>query len=183
MNGIGLCEMTRDGGHMQMKGILSIHWVPETHVVRQFKMDGMKDISDGTREETEPHSHDHKVKILPNWVFLTVDEPSRYERDKKPITSTSKSAPGKRILVERKPLTKEPPPPSITVQTPPKSKAITASLLLGEDDPPLSKLMGFSRFSTTKGKKHEDYGAVDKITKRTYRQYMNRPGGFNRPLD
>ena len=68
-------------------------------------------------------------------------------------------------------------------QPPSKTKSVTASDLLEEDDSPLSKLMGFSRFSTTKGKKHEDYGAVDIVQKRTYRQYMNRPGGFNRPLD
>jgi U4/U6.U5 tri-snRNP-associated protein 3 len=44
-------------------------------------------------------------------------------------------------------------------------------------------LMGFSRFSSTKGKKHVDYGGVETHKTRKYRQYMNRPGGFNRPLD
>jgi U4/U6.U5 tri-snRNP-associated protein 3 len=40
-------------------------------------------------------------------------------------------------------------------------------------------------FDTTKGKQVEgtDVGAAKVIKKRRYRQYMNRPNGFNRPLD
>lgn len=48
----------------------------------------------------------------------------------------------------------------------------------------LQKLMGFEGFSTSKGKDHTAssmYG-VNKKTKRKFRQYMNRKGGFNRPL-
>ena len=99
------------------------------------------------------------------------------------MTSTnSKSEYDKRPADRKPPSTRQPPP--TTIQEPSKAKPITAaSLLEEEDDPSLSKLMGFSRFKSTKGKKHEDYGAVDLIKKRTYRQYMNRPGGFNRPLD
>lgn len=46
-------------------------------------------------------------------------------------------------------------------------------------------MMGFSGFDTTKGKKVEgaDVGAVNIKKRRQYRQYMNRRGGFNRPLD
>ena len=48
------------------------------------------------------------------------------------------------------------------------------------------KLMGFSGFDSTKGK-HVDGScnayAVNIQQKRRYRQYMNRKGGFNRPLD
>ncbi|KAF7993167.1 hypothetical protein HCN44_006227 [Aphidius gifuensis] len=45
--------------------------------------------------------------------------------------------------------------------------------------------MGFCGFDSTKGKKVDgnDAGAVHVILKRKYRQYMNRKGGFNRPLD
>lgn len=47
------------------------------------------------------------------------------------------------------------------------------------------KVMGFCGFDTTKGKKIEDNveGDVHVVLKRKYRQYMNRKGGFNRPLD
>ena len=51
------------------------------------------------------------------------------------------------------------------------------------------KSLGFTGFGSTKGKKVEDNhsgaarGAKGRIYERTYRQYMNRPGGFNRPLD
>lgn len=47
------------------------------------------------------------------------------------------------------------------------------------------KIMGFCGFDSTKGKKVEDNveGEVHVVLKRKYRQYMNRKGGFNRPLD
>lgn len=49
----------------------------------------------------------------------------------------------------------------------------------------MMKTMGFCGFDTTKGKKVEgnNVGEVHVILKRKYRQYMNRKGGFNRPLD
>ncbi|XGW21084.1 hypothetical protein V3C99_004220 [Haemonchus contortus] len=49
----------------------------------------------------------------------------------------------------------------------------------------ISALMGFTGFNTTKNKKvHVNYDGAVKINKpRRYRQYMNRKGGFNRPLD
>jgi len=50
----------------------------------------------------------------------------------------------------------------------------------------MMKMMGFSNFDTTKGKHvagacNSSYSSVKKANK--YRQYMNRRGGFNRPLD
>ncbi|EYB99939.1 hypothetical protein Y032_0119g857 [Ancylostoma ceylanicum] len=49
----------------------------------------------------------------------------------------------------------------------------------------VSALMGFAGFDTTKNKKVAgNYEGAVKINKpRRYRQYMNRKGGFNRPLD
>lgn len=64
---------------------------------------------------------------------------------------------------------------------------VTAADLEGKsaDEQEMMKLMGFCTFDSTKGKKVEgnDVGAVHVILKRKYRQYMNRKGGFNRPLD
>ncbi|XP_068084065.1 U4/U6.U5 small nuclear ribonucleoprotein 27 kDa protein [Anabrus simplex] len=53
------------------------------------------------------------------------------------------------------------------------------------DEQEMMKLMGFCAFDTTKGKKvsGNEVGTVHVILKRKYRQYMNRKGGFNRPLD
>ena len=48
----------------------------------------------------------------------------------------------------------------------------------------MRKKMGFSRFRSTKNTKvpgNDIYG-VRKERKTQYRQYMNRAGGFNRPL-
>ncbi|CEF63804.1 U4/U6.U5 small nuclear ribonucleoprotein 27 kDa protein [Strongyloides ratti] len=49
----------------------------------------------------------------------------------------------------------------------------------------MMKVMGFGNFSTTKNKKVEgnDVGCVNIKKSRKYRQYMNRKGGFNKPLD
>lgn len=54
-----------------------------------------------------------------------------------------------------------------------------------EDEIAMMRLMGFAGFETTKGKKvkNNDSGAVHHVVVRKYRQYMNRRGGFNRPLD
>lgn len=78
-----------------------------------------------------------------------------------------------------------------------------------EEEQDMMKMMGFGGFDTTKGKKvpGNDVSAVHTIQKRKYRyvfvvlsllfqyivliclqlcfhrQYMNRKGGFNRPLD
>ncbi|KAI8625415.1 hypothetical protein F5Y19DRAFT_270213 [Xylariaceae sp. FL1651] len=48
----------------------------------------------------------------------------------------------------------------------------------------MQAMMGFGGFDTTKGKKvpGNNAGAIYKAKKTEYRQYMNRVGGFNRPL-
>lgn len=55
----------------------------------------------------------------------------------------------------------------------------------GDSAAQMAALMGFGGFGTTKQKKvpGNDVGAVRKEKKTEYRQYMNRVGGFNRPLD
>jgi U4/U6.U5 tri-snRNP-associated protein 3 len=48
----------------------------------------------------------------------------------------------------------------------------------------MQAMMGFGGFGTTQNKKvaGNDISAVRKEKKTEYRQYMNRVGGFNRPL-
>lgn len=64
---------------------------------------------------------------------------------------------------------------------------LTAEDMVGktEEEIDMMKTMGFKGFGTTKGKKVKgnDVGEVHVVVKRKYRQYMNRKGGFNRPLD
>ncbi|XP_070760869.1 U4/U6.U5 small nuclear ribonucleoprotein 27 kDa protein [Enoplosus armatus] len=55
-----------------------------------------------------------------------------------------------------------------------------------EEEIEMMKLMGFGSFDSTKGKKSDGSAnahAINVSMKRKYRQYMNRKGGFNRPLD
>ncbi|KAL3063445.1 hypothetical protein OYC64_003084 [Pagothenia borchgrevinki] len=75
----------------------------------------------------------------------------------------------------------------------PKEKAAKPILISEEDmagkteeEIEMMKLMGFGSFNSTKGKKTDgsvNAFAVNTSMKRKYRQYMNRKGGFNRPLD
>lgn len=64
---------------------------------------------------------------------------------------------------------------------------VTEADLAGKspDEQEMMKAMGFCGFDSTKNKKVDgnDVGEVHVILKRKYRQYMNRKGGFNRPLD
>lgn len=59
--------------------------------------------------------------------------------------------------------------------------------IIVEDDGMLAmqSMMGFGGFGTTHQKKvmGNDISAIRKEKKTEYRQYMNRVGGFNRPLD
>jgi U4/U6.U5 tri-snRNP-associated protein 3 len=58
--------------------------------------------------------------------------------------------------------------------------------LVVEDDEmsAMQSVMGFGGFGSTKGQKvaGNNAGAIYKAKKTEYRQYMNRVGGFNRPL-
>ena len=55
-----------------------------------------------------------------------------------------------------------------------------------EEEIEMMKLMGFASFDSTKGKKVDgsvNAYAINVSQERKYRQYMNRKGVFNRPLD
>ena len=58
-----------------------------------------------------------------------------------------------------------------------------------DEEEQMQKLLGFGGFDTTKGKAVKDNqdslarGSSGKNKARKYRQYMNRKGGFNKPLD
>jgi len=54
-----------------------------------------------------------------------------------------------------------------------------------DEEARMMALMGFGGFDTTKSKPVEgnQRGAAKVNKQRTWRQYMNRRGGFNRPLD
>jgi len=132
-------------------------------------------------EETQTVRERDIIEVFnPTSRLFDQDELHRYERerDRRPPPPPKEREPEKRP-VDRKP----PPTQEVAIQPPSKPKPIIATSLLDEEEPPLSQLMGLSRFSSTKGKKHIDYGGVETHKTRKYRQYMNRPGGFNRPLD
>nr|OQO27928.1 hypothetical protein B0A51_04274 [Rachicladosporium sp. CCFEE 5018] len=76
---------------------------------------------------------------------------------------------------------------------PPSGKEVKPTPDLVMDDPPsdedeeaaMQRLMGFQGFKSTKNTKvpgNDRNYDVSKVKKAEYRQYMNRVGGFNRPL-
>ena len=58
-----------------------------------------------------------------------------------------------------------------------------------DEEEQMQRMLGFGGFDSTKGKAVEDNqislakGSAAKNKARKYRQYMNRKGGFNKPLD
>ncbi|RMJ07467.1 hypothetical protein CDV36_012932 [Fusarium kuroshium] len=82
----------------------------------------------------------------------------------------------------------QPPNMSVNVsnKSPVRDDAAEGDEMDAEDDEmaAMQAMMGFGGFGTTKNKKvvGNNVGAVAKEKKTEYRQYMNRQGGFNRPL-
>ncbi|KAJ3845283.1 hypothetical protein F5878DRAFT_599873 [Lentinula raphanica] len=85
-----------------------------------------------------------------------------------------------------------PPPKDSTRSNSPTSKPDSeysnnaeAGQVPEDDDTAMMAMMGMAGFGSTKGKHVEgnQEGAVNIKKTRTWRQYMNRRGGFNRPLD
>ncbi|KAK3625659.1 hypothetical protein LTR56_020271 [Elasticomyces elasticus] len=68
----------------------------------------------------------------------------------------------------------------------PPAPEVDMTLQEGEDEEAmLRRVMGFQGFRSTKNTKvpgNDKNYAVSKVKKAEYRQYMNRVGGFNRPL-
>ncbi|GAA5979060.1 hypothetical protein JCM11641_004959 [Rhodosporidiobolus odoratus] len=61
---------------------------------------------------------------------------------------------------------------------------VTADAAAEVEEQDIAALMGFGGFGTTQGKQHDTQVSGAQVKEdRKYRQYMNRKGGFNRPLD
>ena len=80
----------------------------------------------------------------------------------------------------------------VAAKTDDAAKAATAepeNLADLTEEEQMQRLLGFGGFSTTKGQENPENqlgaarGGVKKNQNRQYRQYMNRRGGFNRPLE
>lgn len=74
-------------------------------------------------------------------------------------------------------------PPKSSVR--PESEIVDEDIIVEDDSmAAMQAMMGFGGFGTTHEKKvlGNDVYAVRKEKKTQYRQYMNRVGGFNRPL-
>ncbi|KAJ3977173.1 hypothetical protein EV361DRAFT_114164 [Lentinula raphanica] len=86
---------------------------------------------------------------------------------------------------------REVPPPKDSTHSPTSkpdseySNNAEAGQVPEDDDTAMMAMMGMAGFGSTKGKHVEgnQEGAVNIKKTRTWRQYMNRRGGFNRPLD
>ncbi|PCH38029.1 DUF1777-domain-containing protein [Wolfiporia cocos MD-104 SS10] len=109
------------------------------------------------------------------------------ERDARPESSRAAAEPD-RSRPAPAPASEEPPPArprqdsEMLVDGPEEGEEMDAA---NEDDADMMAMMGLSGFGSTKGKHVEgnQEGSVQIKKMRTWRQYMNRRGGFNRPLD
>jgi U4/U6.U5 tri-snRNP-associated protein 3 len=131
-------------------------------------------------------------------------KPGRYERSRSPVhngtRARSRTPPSRGTKADRRNLRRNVRPGDGERQTNGVSDAAKAPRGRDEQDTDvqmkgtdegvddveaaMTKTMGFSRFRSTQNTKvpgNNIYG-VRKEKKTQYRQYMNRPGGFNRPL-
>lgn len=158
-------------------------------------------------EEGIINHNDLKIKIVTNHRYRSIDRDRGKSRDRererdrdrdrhRRSFTRSRSRDRERQRPKSKPITSE--RPIITGKSVKNIKNVrfkckifqtnnTEADLQGKtpEEQDMMRMMGFCGFDTTKGKKVEgnDVGAVHVILKRKYRQYMNRKGGFNRPLD
>jgi len=127
---------------------------------------------------------------------VTKKDESLIQHQKSPVdvpTPASSSSPDSSTTgqpIEELPPPPPPPPPSTStddeILIPPPPPPPPPPIDDSANDVALLEAMGLpTSFDSTKGKhvQGNDVGAANIKHKRVYRQYMNRPGGFNRPLD
>lgn len=106
--------------------------------------------------------------------------PPRDNRDRDFQRNGPPRGPGGRPDIKREP------DPKANIQKESKPDVNMMDMLEDEaEEAAMQRIMGFKDFRTTKNTKvpgNERNYAVHKVKKVEYRQYMNRVGGFNRPL-
>merc|ERR1711860_276439 len=119
------------------------------------------------------------VQDLDHMIELIVDRGQDHDHLRKSRKKAQKAWDREREKLRKKEQEKE---QRLAMET-----KLSAEDLVGktEEEIDMMKMMGFNGFNTSKGKKVKgnDVGDVHVAVKRKYRQYMNRKGGFNSPLD
>ncbi|OBZ75046.1 U4/U6.U5 small nuclear ribonucleoprotein [Grifola frondosa] len=131
----------------------------------------------GSGSETGPWNGDKDSGVKPT------ERP--YERDGKPAEQRAAGEP-ERTQSESVPPPAEQPVQRGASEVPPDGYEEGEEMDITNDgDADMMAMMGMSGFGSTKGRHVEgnQEGSVDVKKIRTWRQYMNRRGGFNRPLD
>src|ERR1700738_2180611 len=150
---------------------------PSPRATRSTRQNGRAERHDRRDERREQESRTTRSQgTLPPDTLTDLDVQHTYNRERRSSVNSKPEIDQKNF--DRKSVTKPPAPKSSAAapKSPTKAGPITAASLLDEDAPPLLKTLGFMKFSSTKGKKHDDYGGVDKgIKKRKYRQYITQP--------
>ncbi|KAG1768367.1 hypothetical protein EDD22DRAFT_977901 [Suillus occidentalis] len=139
-----------------------------------------------TYSDRRDHDRDHRDREYKSSRREDYDRDSRRD-DRRPERRDERREPPTR---DKEPRHKEPknhqkpsqartPPPDALSE---EGEAMDAT---NADEEDMMAAMGLAGFGTTKGKHVEgnQEGFVDIKKIRTWRQYMNRRGGFNRPLD
>ncbi|GAA5837428.1 hypothetical protein JCM5353_007108 [Sporobolomyces roseus] len=112
--------------------------------------------------------------------------PVRSRRSPSPSSSRrrhSPSPPPRSSRRERDENGRSPPPSPRRNRSRSRSRSVVEEAAEVEEQD-IAALMGFGGFGTTQGKAHEgELSGAQVKRERAHRQYMNRKGGFNRPLD
>ncbi|BFZ01183.1 hypothetical protein BsWGS_04219 [Bradybaena similaris] len=134
------------------------------------------------RSRSRERKHRKKRSRSPRSPPPRYRSPAPRQRSISPPSPPRRKSPSRKRSRER-----EKEPSRVSKKVSGKDNVIDESRFEGLDEEQMEimKKMGFATFDSTKGKKVDgnDMSAVNLQRKRRYRQYMNRRGGFNRPLD
>ncbi|KAF9477365.1 hypothetical protein BDN70DRAFT_881267 [Pholiota conissans] len=112
------------------------------------------------------------------------DSKSPYDRDPKSRISSKSAEPSSQADLLKNPSLASPHPnvDMVTLNSNENGEAMEED---NDEDDAMMTMMGVAGFGSTKGKHvaGNQEGGADIKKVRTWRQYMNRRGGFNRPLD
>ncbi|GAA5932233.1 SNUT3/LISCH7 family protein [Sporobolomyces koalae] len=157
--------------------------------------DSRRSRSPPSRRDEYSHSHRDRADSRPSRRSPSPDSsrrrsrsppPTRRQHSRSPSPPRRRDRTGERVRDRGERDRSSPPPPR---RSDGRDRGRSESLVTADDaadveTQDIAAMMGFGGFGTTQGKQHEgELSGASIKQERAHRQYMNRKGGFNRPLD
>ncbi|KAL5635647.1 hypothetical protein ACGC1H_004452 [Rhizoctonia solani] len=152
---------------------------------RDRRDDPRRDNRPRDRDDRKDYGRDDRGKHGDDRAAPRKDEARGSREDREKDKDSRQRKPGVDDSAAR-PHNSPPPEPDAPPPADPKTEGeIEEGEDMEEDEMQMMTAMGFGGFDSTKGKpvNGNQQGAANVKKQRTWRQYMNRKGGFNRPLD